>query len=130
MVSKKLPIALPKRALSNLDLIKYTHKLKIRKFRGVYMRNSLPEKITKNESGIINLDDKTGPGTHWTAYIKKEKNIMYFDSMGHLKPPLELIRYFQSDNCKNKIQYNIERFQKFNTFNCGHLCLKFLYVYN
>ncbi|XP_034944924.1 uncharacterized protein [Chelonus insularis] len=26
----------------------------------------------KNESAIINLDDKTGPGTHWVAYKKRD----------------------------------------------------------
>jgi len=26
----------------------------------------------------------------------------------------------------NKLNYNYERYQKFNTYNCGHLCLEFL----
>lgn len=91
------------------------------------MRNGLPSKIHENESGIVNLDDKNGEGTHWTAYVKHGFNVSYFDSIGNLKPPLELIKYFRSDGSRNNITYNFERYQKLNSYNCGHLCLQFLY---
>lgn len=91
------------------------------------MRDALPPKIRRNESGIINLDEESGLGTHWTGYIKKGINIMYFDSYGSLKPPPEAIKYFFSDGSRNKVTYNYDRFQKYNSFNCGHLVLKFLY---
>ncbi|XP_015121280.1 uncharacterized protein LOC107044047 [Diachasma alloeum] len=43
-------------------------------FRGVYMRNNMPQSGPwKNESAIVMLDDKDGPGTHWVAY--KCKNV-------------------------------------------------------
>ena len=41
--------------------------LGIKHFRGIYSRDGLPKKIRK-ECGIINLDDMTGPGTHWVCY--------------------------------------------------------------
>lgn len=88
------------------------------------MRNDLPIKIWLNEAGIINLDDKTSSGTHWVAYLKKHKKIIYFDSFGNLQPPKEAVKYFGSNN---DIIYNYNKFQKFNTVNCGHLCLHFLY---
>lgn len=93
------------------------------------MRNDLPAKIRQKESGVVNLDDKIGPGTHWTTYVKSGKNITYFDSIGNLKPPLELIKYFNSDGSKNNITYNFDRYQKLTSYNCGHLCLQFLYSY-
>lgn len=93
------------------------------------MRDDLPSKIRENECGIVNLDDKVGEGSHWTAYVKLGKNITYFDSIGHLKPPLELIKYFRSDGGKNNITYNFDRYQNLNSYNCGHLCLQFLYSY-
>lgn len=74
------------------------------------------------ETGIINLDDNRGCGTHWVAYKKYHDNVMYFDSFGNLQPPLELISYFK--NCN--IKYNIDMYQKLR-YNCGHLCLQFLY---
>lgn len=113
--------------LSNLDLYKFVKLLKIPNFRGIFMRDNLPKKIKQYESGIINLDRSVGEGTHWTAYIKQNKNIVYFDSFGNLPPPMELITYFFSDGSQNKIVYNHDRYQSFDSFNCGHLCLKFLY---
>lgn len=91
------------------------------------MRNGLPLKIRIRESGIVNLDDQHGPGTHWTAYVKHGGNILYFDSIGHLQPPLELVKYFRGDGRRNNITYNFERYQHLNAYNCGHLCLQFLY---
>lgn len=91
------------------------------------MRNGLPTKIRTYESGIINLDDFRGEGTHWTAYIKNNENVNYFDSFGNLRPPLEAIKYFLSDGSRNKITYNYDRYQKYNSVNCGQLVLKFLY---
>lgn len=93
------------------------------------MRDDLPSKIHKNECAIINLDDSVGKGTHWTTYVKRGKNILYFDSIGHLKPPLEVIKYFRSDGSKNNITYNFDRYQHLDSYTCGHLCLKFLYTY-
>lgn len=98
--------------------------MKIPKFRGVFMRNELP--ITgpyKCESAIINLDNKEGPGTHWVAYKKINNETEYFDSFGNLSPPLDLIVYL---GVGSYIKYNHERYQNFDTFICGHLCLKFL----
>lgn len=92
------------------------------------MRNNLPKKIrNKNECGIINLDNQEGPGTHWTAYHKKGSQIIYFDSYGNLKPPLEAVKYFNSASDKVKIKYNHFAYQSYNMYNCGHLCIEFLY---
>lgn len=86
------------------------------------MRNSLPKKPLDQECGIVNLDDVNGIGTHWVAYYKKHNYKEYFDSFGNLQPPLEIANYL-----KTPIEYNYKRKQKFNTYNCGHLCLQFLY---
>lgn len=88
------------------------------------MRNALPRSGPKTkECAIVNLDDADGPGTHWIAYIKCDKNISYFDSFGDLLPPKELVQYFGRGT---RIKYNYQREQDFNTFECGHLCLRFL----
>ena len=87
------------------------------------MRNSLPmDGPKRNESAIINLDDRMGRGTHWVAYRKLGNNVNYFDSFGNLQPPKDLINYLNIDN----IKYNYKKYQNFDTFNCGHLCRKFL----
>ena len=91
-------------------------------FRGVFMVDTLPKNSRQLECGIVNLDKSSGPGTHWVAYWKNRNKVEYFDSYGNLQPPKELIKYLGE-----KITYNKTRFQKFNSYNCGHLCLKFLY---
>lgn len=112
---------LPLRALTNFDLLHYGKY--IRYFRGVFMRNNLPKKPRSNECGIINLDGMEGPGTHWVAYNKKGNRSTYFDSFGNLPPPQELIQYLL---CSSNIEYNYTKFQDYNTYVCGHLCLAFL----
>ena len=87
------------------------------------MRDELPSSGPNyNESAIINLDDSTGSGTHWVAYKKRGNRVLYFDSFSDLRPPRELISYLGVD----QIMYNYKRYQDFNTYNCGHLCLEFL----
>lgn len=86
------------------------------------MRDNLPRKPNKKEWSIINLDVSAGDGTHWVAYIKNDAKTEYFDSFGNLAPPSELIKYVGGT-----INYNYNRYQNYNTFNCGHLCIQFLY---
>lgn len=87
------------------------------------MRDNLPKFPKINECGIVNLDSLQNIGTHWVAYIKKGNKVNYFDPFGNLRPPLELLQYF--NGCD--IEYNRMRYQEWNTPYCGHLCLEFLY---
>ena len=110
-------IALPNKSLTNFELMNAVEKLKIPRFRGVFMRNNLPPKPRKRESGIFNLDDATSRGTHWVAWYKNNEDKFYFDSFG-VQPPNELIEYLHSP-----IFYNTERIQPNGQVFCGHLCL-------
>lgn len=79
------------------------------------------------ETGIVNLDDSKGPGTHWVAYVKRYQQCEYFDSYGDLRPPQEFLNYML--NCgvsTTDINYNYNNVQKDEKYNCGHLCLRFL----
>ena len=71
--------------LSHIDLLHWVKQLGIKYFRGIYSRNILPEKIHRLETGIINLDDSIGRGSHWVCYRSVDKQFCeYFD-------PFELI---------------------------------------
>lgn len=119
-------MTLPHRALTNIDLLKYAKIMKIPHFRGVFMRNDLPDSGPRNhESAIINLDDKNGHGTHWVAYKKNGNDVVYFDSFGDLQPPRDLMEYLGVGSVK----YNHKRYQEYDTVIFGHLCLKFLSSY-
>ena len=79
--------------MSNFDLIDAAKALSIKKsFRGFFMRDQLPTKPMKIETGIINLDNSNGDGTHWVAYAIDPREVVYFDSYG-LAPPKEFMRY-------------------------------------
>lgn len=114
---------LPKHPLTDEDILKCVKKLKLPYFRGVFMRDELPKRPKTKECAIVNLDVTANSGTHWVSYFKNNKSVYYFDSFGNLKPPIELVKYLK--NCR--IYYNHDRFQNFDTYNCGHLCLTFLY---
>lgn len=93
-------------------------------FRGIFMRDTLPNRANRIESLILNHDSSSNNGTHWTAVVKVVDKAYYFDSYGKLPPPIDLIEYL---GAKTEILYNYKRYQKVNTVVCGHLCLKFLH---
>mgnify|MGYP003496056174 FL=1 len=108
--------------MTNLELIEYAKLLRLPNFRGVFMRDELQSMIPrKGESGILNLDLTTGHGTHWVAYKKRGKRVIYFDSFG-LRPPPEVIRYFKG----SQMVYSNDKLQTYDSSACGKLCLQFL----
>ena len=101
-IRKKQPIQLNShtrnhfliKPLSNFDLMDWVKKLGIKHFRGVYSRDGLPRKISK-ECGIINLDDIQGPGTHWVCYRNLTSVVEYFDPFCLIMPN-EAMKYFNT----------------------------------
>lgn len=120
---KKTSILIPNRALTNYELEDYANRLNIPHFRGVFMRDSLPARVREFETGIVNLDSSSGPGTHWVCYRKTGELVSYFDGFGNLRPPAELVAYLGQTSV---IRYNYERRQSYDSVICGHLCLRFL----
>ena len=113
--------------LTNRKLEEKVKELNIKNFRGVFMRDTLPNKIKNNEVGIVNLDSIKNSGTHWVCYYKNKDKCYYFDSFG-LDPPIELQKYLNSD-----IELSTFQIQKFNIHHCGYYCilvLKLLEKYN
>ena len=91
--------------MSNFDLIDAASALAIKNFRGVFMRDQLPKQPKRVETGIINLDNSSGEGTHWVAYAIDPRGIVYFDSYG-LAPPREFMRYISTMNHSAPIFYS------------------------
>jgi len=85
-------------------------------FRGVFLRDTLPKKLKQNECAILNLDNTSGNGTHWVAWLKRGNDKFYFDSFG-LPPPTELNNYL------GDVFYPTEQIQQRQVVICGHLCL-------
>ena len=57
-------VVLPKKPLSNLEIIDAAKNLSLYGFKGVFLRDTLPKKVKLNECGILNLDSSSGDGTH------------------------------------------------------------------
>jgi len=125
--------------LTNFDILNICEKLKIKNFKGVFMRDELSKTKFNSKSFCLalNLDSSSNEGTHWTClYLDKNTSCYYFDSYG-FPPPLEVLEY-----CKN-IQfryYNSFQIQKFddsgsppcgnnplNDVGCGHFSIYVLY---
>ena len=112
--------------LSNFDIIKLVQHLKIPDFRGVFMRDTLPDKPREKECGILNLNKSSEPGSHWVAFFKDGDKRIYFDSFGQVVTS-ELSKYLKTSTefseDKPVIQRNTDVVQKENETICGHLCL-------
>ena len=78
--------------------MEWVKRLGIKHFRGIYSRDGLPCKI-KKECGIINLDDITGPGTHWVCYRNITNVVEYFDPLVPIMPN-EVLEYFHTGSLK------------------------------
>ena len=117
-------IQIPAKALTNFELLDYVKKLKIRNFRGVFMRDTLPFTPLENESGIVNFNSSKQSGSHWVCYFKRGNERIYFDSFGQVSL-YELQKYLKEPSERNQqvIQRNTDVVQDPGTKICGHLCL-------
>ena len=114
------------KALTNVDILNYVSLLKIPHFRGVFMRDELPQKIKTLECGIMNFNTHEQTGSHWVCYMRNGNTRLYFDSFGQITP-LELQKYLKTKPEFEKkvpvIERNTDIVQRPNTSVCGHLCL-------
>ena len=110
--------------LSNIDLLQWVTQLGIKYFRGIYSRDNLPQKIHKLETGIINLYDSTGGGSHWVCYRNVDKQFCeYFDPFGLIMPN-EIKHYLKTSG--KKMVYSSDEIQERDSVLCGYWCLYYL----
>lgn len=85
------------------------------------------EKRDKNQRRngyyVINLDDQSGPGTHWVVMNIKPNIMEYFDSFG-LNFPTEVIEL--SDKLNLNFVYISAQYQDVFSVLCGYYCLYFV----
>lgn len=110
-------VSIPVKPLTNFDLDMFANRLKIKNYRGDYMRDTLPKQIRTTECGIVNLDSIKGQGSHYVCYWKQGDVRVFFDSFG-LPPAQEIIKYLGKP-----IQYNSTEIQERDSIICGHYCL-------
>ena len=81
-IEEQATMRLPKKTLSDQELLHFITKLKIPNFRTVCMRDELAVRPRQKECGILNLNTHDQKGTHWTCWFKDGKERYYFDSYG------------------------------------------------
>ena len=109
--------------LSNIDLLHRIKQLGIKYLRSIYSRHNLPEKIHRLETGIIDLDDSIGRGSHWVCYRNIDEQFSeYFDSFGLIMPN-EIKNYLKTSGKKLCIR---QMKCKKDSVLCAYWCLYYL----
>lgn len=107
---------------TNTELNNEAKRLKLKHFRGVFMKDELKNiKPLEQECGIINSQPSYKNNGHWCCWWKDNNQKYYFDSYG-IKPLKEVYTYL-----KSPVIYSTYQIQQFNDSNCGQWCL---YVLN
>ena len=111
--------------LSNIDIISKCKEMKIKNFKGVFMRDELNKSnaISSDECLILNIDESSNNGTHWTC-LDIQNNVCYYFDLYEFPPPQEVGQYCEKFTDK---YYNTFRIQKPDQVICGHYCI---YVLN
>ena len=69
-------------------------QLEIPYFRGVFMKDMLPEHPYTVGCDIVNFT-LTQPGSHWVCYYRNKGQRIYFDSYGQITP-VEVQHYLKT----------------------------------
>jgi hypothetical protein len=105
--------------LTNHEIDEIMRSLNMDNFIGCHFKDICP-KLKKNECLILNLDDSTGPGTHWCSCFLDGDILIYFDSYG-FPPPKRIKRQYK------KIRYSDQQLQDDKATSCGWWCCYMLY---
>ena len=99
-------------------------------FNGIYSRDNIPDKI-KDRAYIINLNEYSDTGTHWTALYALNDSVTYFDSFGVEHVPKEIQKFIKESLInkstieRSSITKNIYRIQAYDSVMCGYCCIGF-----
>jgi hypothetical protein len=109
--------------LSNYDIDNTLSHLK--DYRGCFPKDQLPRKIKSREYAVVNLDDSTGPGTHWVAVVNDPKCdfVEFFDPFG-MMPSTEIHKYMKTAG--KDIRYNNNQLQDTLSVRCGYFCCHYI----
>jgi hypothetical protein len=96
-----------------------------KKFSGVFSIDTLPKRLKDRTFCICNTDTHNGVGKHWICFIKVEKIVECFDSLGISSEKKTLLKEFCHFNAK-RINFNETQFQKNDSSTCGLFCIYFI----
>ena len=102
---------------SDVQLMDLCNKLFGSRFKGVFAYDDTFE-LKQSEMGIVNLDKRNQPGSHWVAVVKDRKHYIVYDSFGR---DIKLKQ-------KNNIMTEDDAEQDINESNCGQRSVAWLVV--
>ena len=76
-------LVMPNKPLTNSEILDAVRKLKIPRFRGVFLRDNLPVEPKRMECGVLNLDDTSENGTHWVVWYRDNGKKILFRQLRH-----------------------------------------------
>lgn len=111
--------------LTNWQIEDYLKKYKA--FLGCYMSDELQKlpNLKRNTALICNLDKSGNSGTHWTAILRTDFDIYFYDSFGR-KPQQNILSFMKRHGSEINCFYSDKKYQKPKSYNCGYFCIKFI----
>ena len=91
------------------------------RFNGVYSRDNLSDEI-KDGAYVINLDEYSNIGTHWTALYVSNNDVTYFNNFGVEHIPNEIKTFISN----KEIKTNIFKIQAYDSILCRYFCIGFI----
>ena len=103
-------------------------------FIGAYPCDKIPKVSKSNYSMIVNTDNSSQDGEHWTAFIIKGETVYYMDSFGRnfdnksfpIDYNINISRLFLG----KRILFNDKVLQGFQNNTCGEYCIYFIARFN
>ena len=100
------------------------------KFKGAFPCDKIPIFEDNEYSFIVNVDNSSLPGSHWTALVIRGNNAYYFDSFGRLYDnasfPADYTANLQRFCLGKKISFQNKVLQGFHSYTCGEYCIYFI----
>ena len=100
------------------------------KFKGAFPCDQIPKFPDNEYSVIINVDNSTLGGSHWTALVIRGNNAYYFDSFGRFYDnnsfPVDYKENLSKICIGKKIVFNKKVLQGFHSNTCGEFCIYFI----
>ena len=94
---------------------------KLKKYRGCIFRENVNKKLL-NGYYVVNMDDSSGSGTHWTGLVLQTNKAIYFDPFG-IHPPDEIATLKRRNR---KVYYNSDQLQHKTADTCGLWCVAYI----
>ena len=100
------------------------------KFKGAFPCDQIPKFPDNEYSVIINVDNSTLNGSHWTALSIRGNNAYYFDSFGRFYDnnsfPADYKENLRRICIDKKIVFNKKLLQGLHSNTCGEFCIYFI----